>query len=174
MRRIALGFALGVLLAAAPGGAALAAQPEASVLTPEQMGLTEPGQGFYPFFTGLGGSPFQQPATGFFGSGSLTGVGLTAVTSTGATVGTPGFLGFSGLAGTGGSFAISPFALGAAIPFGTGCGVFSVNFCPLFTSTPLQSSFGTSAFGLGGIGLGALGLGTLGTPGLSGQVIVIR
>jgi hypothetical protein len=137
------------------------------------MGLTEPGQGFYPYFTGLGGSPFQQPATGFFGTGNLTGVGLTAVTNTAATVGTPGFLGFSGLAGTGGSFGISPFALGAAIPNGTGCGVFSVNFCPLFSSTPLQSSFGLGGIG-GAFGLGTLGLGAFGTPGLSGQVIIIR
>ncbi len=172
MRGIALGFVLGVLLATAPGGVALAAQPEASVLTPEQMGLTEPGQGFYPYFTGLGTSPFQQPASGFFGLGNLTGVGLTAITNTGPTVGTPGFLGFSGLGGVGiGGAGISPLALGAALPNGTGCGVFSVNFCPLFTSTPLQNTQFQSGLTVSPF---ALAVGGLGVPGLGGQVIIVR
>jgi hypothetical protein len=202
MRRIALGFALGVLLAAAPGGAALAAQPEATILTPEQVGLSNPGQGYYPFFVGAGSNPFQQPGSGFFGSGSLTGIGVTSLATSGAPrVGQPGFSGFSGLpsafspggigAGSVGGFGLggtfggvgfggtpNPFTLGAASLTGTGCGVFSLNFCPLFSSAPLSQGL-TPQFGLGAtpFGLTTPGLGTLGLPGLSGlggQVLIIQ
>jgi hypothetical protein len=169
MRRFALGVALGVLLATMQGGAALAAQPVAAVLTPEQLGLTEPGQGFYPYFAGLGGGS-QQPGAGFYGSGTLTGVGITTLTPRGATVGQPGFLGFSSYPAWGG-FGGSPFALGAASPLGTGCGVFSLGFCPLYTSQPISTGL-TGNLGIGG---GAFGLGGLGGfGGLGAQVIVIR
>jgi hypothetical protein len=171
MRRFALGVALGVLLVTAQGGAALAAQPVAAVLTPEQLGLTEPGQGFYPYFTGFGGSTSQQPLAGFFGTGTLTGVGITALTATGATVGQPGFSGFSTfptLVGPGGS----PLAFGAASPLGTGCGVFTISFCPLYTSQPIGTGLNQGfGFGAGGFGFG--GLGGFG-GGLGGPVIVVR
>jgi hypothetical protein len=169
MRRFALGVALAVFLATAQGGAALAAQPVAAVLTPEQLGLTAPGQGFSPYFTGFGTSPFQQPAAGFFGSGTLTGVGITALTARGATVGQPGFSGFSTfptLVGPGGS----PLAFGAASPLGTGCGVFTISFCPLYTSQPIGTGL-NQGFGGGGFGFG--GLGGFG-GGLNGQVVILR
>ena len=180
MRRIALGFALGVLLAAAPGGAALAAQPEATVLTPEQIGLSNPGQGFYPYFTGAGGSPFGQPGSGFFGSGSLTGIGVTSLATTGGPqVGQPGFLGFSGLPsafspGGIGAGTIGGFGLGGSFG-GVGCGVFIPHFCPLYTSVPLGQGL-TPQFGLSAVpfGLATPGLGTFGLPGLGGQVLIIQ
>ena len=167
MRRFALGVALGVLLATTQGGAALAAQPEAAVLTPEQLGLTEPGQGFYPYFTGFGGGNSQQPAAGFFGLGTLTGVGITALTARGATVGQPGFSGFSTFPTLLGPFG-SPLSFGAASANGTGCGVFSLGFCPLYTSQPIGTGLGV---GGGGFGLGALG-GFGG--GFNGSVIIVR
>ena len=170
MRRIALGFALGVLLATAPGGAALAAQPEAAVLTPEQIGVTEPGQGFYPYLGGVGiTGPFQQPNTGFFGTGNLIGVGLTASPTTLGTspVGSFFFTGFSGFPGVGGTTGLNPFILGAVPLSGGSCGVFSLNFCPLYSSTPIQSPFQSgltgSPFGLGGLGFGT-----------GGPVIIVR
>src|SRR5207237_5116276 len=138
-------------------GAAFAAQPVATVLTPDQTGLTEPGQGFSPYFTGFGGSPFQQPAAGFFGTGTLTGLGITALTATGATVGQPGFSGFSTFPTLVGPFG-SPLSFGAASANGTGCGVFTWSFCPLYTSQPigtgLNQGFGLGAgqFGFGGLG----------------------
>jgi len=171
MRRFALGVALGVLLTTAQAGAALAAQPEAAVLTPEQLGLTEPGQGFYPYFTGFGGGSSQQPAAGFFGLGALTGVGITALTARGATVGTPGFSGFSTfptLAGPGGS----PFAFGAASINGTGCGVFSLGYCPQYSSQPFAGGL-NQGYGFGGGAFGYGGLGGFG-GGLNGPVIIVR
>jgi hypothetical protein len=157
MRRFALGVALGVLLMTAQGASALAAEPVAAVLTPDQMGLTEPGQGFYPYFTGFGGGSFQNPAAGFFGRGTLTGVGITALTVTGAPVGGPGYSGFSTFPTLVGPFG-SPLSFGAASANGTGCGVFTWSFCPLYTSQPIGTGlnqgfgFGAVPFGLGGLG----------------------
>jgi hypothetical protein len=162
MRRIALGFALGVLLASAPGGAALAAQPDASVLTPGQLGLTEPAQGFYPYFVGAGNTPGQQPAVGFFGTGGIQGLGVTsAFTSAIPGPGQPGYWGFSGFPPFGGS----PFALGAASYYGTGCGVFSLSYCPLFTSQAVTTGL---TGGIGGFPVGAAGFPGVGFPGVGG------
>jgi hypothetical protein len=156
MKRLALGLAFGALLAAAPLGAAAAAPLDgvslpgdavATVLTPDQAGITEPAQGFYPYFTGLGGGPFN--GTSFWGNSTVSGIGVTALPPQQGLVGTAGFLGFSGLGGAG--FGGSPFAVGAYSPLGAGgCGVFSLGFCPPYTSYPIGSAYG-SGFGASGV-----------------------
>src|SRR4051794_5677434 len=59
MRRFAVALALAAYVAGAPVSAALEAEPlapAASVITAEGLGLDTPAQGFYPYFTGVGGT----------------------------------------------------------------------------------------------------------------------
>ena len=88
MKRLALGLAFGALLAAAPFGAASAA-PVDTVLTPAQAGITEPAQGFNPYFTGLGGGPYN--GAGFWGNSTVSGIGVTSMVPQQGLVGTTGF-----------------------------------------------------------------------------------
>jgi hypothetical protein len=108
MRHLGVALALALLLVVGSGQAAaadestlyLAGQAEGlsallagdlgaapAVLTPEGLGLTEPAQGFYPYFLGV-------PVRGY-----------------------------------------APPALGL-----NGCGVFSINYCPFFSSAPFFST----------------------------------
>lgn len=78
MRRLVLALAIGALTAVGPamaGEAAAAAEAaalpevESAILTPTELGLAEPAQGFYPFF---GGTGFNTTTIGGFGSGINT------------------------------------------------------------------------------------------------------
>ena len=159
MRRLLVALAVAVLAASGPAAAAQAAgvgEAEAylvvpvgdasgALLTPDQLGLTNPGQGFYPYFLSPG-----QGSNGILNGGGLNGFGLGGVAPGGLTAANL----FSG--------------------FG-GCGIFSIAFCPFFSAAPFTSTFlsqNGGRLGLGGAlgtgGLSPFGLGGLFTPGFFG------
>jgi hypothetical protein len=128
MRRLLIALAVAGLVAGGSGAVAQAsdldnARPAAgAVLTPDQIGITQPAQGFSPFFVGAGGS-------------NLGGIGLGGVAPT--TLGTSAF--FSGFGGCG-AFSIS------FCPFFN-----SQPFTQTFLATN-GGQLGLGLTGLGGIG----------------------
>src|SRR5262245_59237647 len=85
MRRVGLALALAALAAVAPwvaGFAGAAGEPEGfapgTVLTPTELGITDPAQGFYPFFPS-GGSNLANNF-GLFALGGFNGCGAFSVT----------------------------------------------------------------------------------------------
>ena len=176
MRRLVAALVLAALAAAVPGAPVQAGEAEVylvvsadqvpallagglvsedAVLTPEAVGLADPGQGFYPFFAGLGtGVPISALSGGATGTLPL-GLGSIALGVTGS-----GIIGLGGLNG------------------GGGCGIFGIGFCPFFQAAPFTSTFpgaggtlGLSNQFLGG-GLGLAGTGTLGLGNV--RIIVLR
>lgn len=164
MRRLVVALVLGAFAATVPvaashaanatgpesyvldmAGAAASGQSGAyTVLTPGQLGLTEPGQGFYPYFPGFRGNQ------GFFGFGGFGGCGAFSFlycpfftsSAIGATYNGFGNLGLNSPFGLGG--------LGFGTGLGTGLGAASATaFNPFLNGigVPSAAAFGNSPFG---------------------------
>jgi hypothetical protein len=133
MRRLLVALAVAGLVAGGSGAVAQASgldntRPTVdAVLTPDQIGITQPAQGFFPFFNGAGGQ----------NGSNLGGLGLGGVAPTNLTSAAL----FSG--------------------FG-GCGVFSISFCPQFSSPPISQTFLLANGGSLGLGSPFAGLGGVG------------
>jgi hypothetical protein len=142
MRRLFVALAVAGLLASGSGAVAQASGLDdtrpalGTVLTPDQIGIIQPGQGFFPYFVGAGGH-----------SGTnLGGIGLGGVAPT--TLGTSAL--FSGFGGCG-LFSIAFFPLFSAQPFSQTFPL--ANGGSLGLGSPLQGL----GFGLGfGKGFGSL------------------
>lgn len=150
MRHLVVALAIAALVLGAPGGAAQAAgageqQAHYTVLTPEQVGLTEPAQGFYPFFAGFGqgGTPLG------------TGIGLGGLAP--VTLGTNAL--FNGLGGCG-LFSASFCPFFSAAPYTSTFISQGTSGLGGPTTTGLGGLFGNNLLGGGLLGAGAgLGLG---------------
>jgi hypothetical protein len=150
MKRLVVVLAAAALALGAPAYAAQAASDgdlagQYSVLTPDQIGVTEPAQGFLPYFVGVGGSS----------RGSGIGLGGLAPT----TLGTSAV--FNGLGGCG-IFSSSYCPFFASSPFS------STFLSQGFNLAGVPPTAGLS--GLGGLGHGninTLGLGNVNTLGLN-------
>jgi hypothetical protein len=138
MRRVGLALALAALAAAAPwvaGFASAAGEPEGfapgAVLTPTELGITDPAQGFNPYFPSTGNSLGNN--FGVFPLGGFNGCGAFSVTFCPFFSAAPYWSTFSQVGGT--------------LGIGAGLGS-SVFFNPYFNSR----------FGLGGLGFGGGGI----------------
>jgi hypothetical protein len=146
MRRFVVALAVAGLVASGSGAVAQAsgldrtAPRASSVLTPDQVGITQPGQGFFPFFNGAGGQ----------NGSNLGGLGLGGVAPN--TLGTSAL--FSGFGGCG-VFSINFCPQFSAAPF---------------TSTFFLQNGGALGLGFGGAGgVGGVG-GVGGAGGAGGQL----
>jgi hypothetical protein len=156
MRRLLVALAVAGLVASGSGALAQAsglddARPAlGSVLTPDQLGIPQPGQGFFPYFVGAGGQ----------NGSNLGGLGLGGVASTG--LGASAL--FSGFGGCG-AFSIAFCPLFSAQPFSQT--FLQANGGSIGLGSPLQGLGLTNNLGLGGFGgFGGLGVGL--NPGLFG------
>ncbi|HLH26959.1 MAG TPA: hypothetical protein VK066_30910 [Chloroflexota bacterium] len=155
MRRLLAALVLAGLMASSAGVVAQASGLDdtrpapGAVLTPDQIGITQPGQGFFPFFVGAGGQ----------NGSNLGGIGLGGVAPT--TLGTSAL--FSGFGGCGVfSIAFCPFF--SAQPFSQT--FLLANGGSLGLGSPLQS-LGLGSLGFGGLGFGLFGPGLIGFGGLT-------
>jgi hypothetical protein len=154
MRRLLVALAVAGLVASASGAVAQAsgfddARPSpGAVLTPDQIGITQPGQGFFPFFAG---------ASGQNGS-NLGGIGLGGVA--------PVTLGPSALFGACGVFSIAFCPLFSAAPFSQT--FLLANGGSLGLGSPLQALLNNNV-GLGGVGINSSLFGTGTNFGLGGS-----
>jgi hypothetical protein len=164
MRSLVVALVVAGLIAFGSGPAAQASGLDdtrpvpGSVLTPDQIGITQPGQGFFPFFVGAGGQ----------NGSSLGGLGLGGVAPNGLTTAAL----FSGFGGCGvfsinfcPQFSAAPFtqtflsqngsALGLGGPLGGlgGAGTFGGGF----GQVSAQAVGGNTLSGLGGAGFGLPG-----------------
>jgi hypothetical protein len=160
MRRVGLALALAVLAAAAPwaaGFAGAAGEPEAytpgAVLTPTELGITDPAQGFYPFIPSGGNNANNQ--FGLFALGGFNGCGAFSIGFCPFFSSPPYWSTFSqvGTLGLGGG-------VNSQLGTGLGGGAFGNG---LFGNPFLANRFGTSLTGLGGLGQ---------FPGFSGTIII--
>jgi len=155
MRRVGLALALAVLAAVAPWAAGLAGaagEPEAytpgAVLTPAELGITDPAQGFYPFIPSGGNNANNQ--FGLFALGGFNGCGAFSIGFCPFFTSPPYWSTFSqvGTLGLGGGFNNQ---------FGIGLGGGLIG-------NPFRTNrFGTNLTGLGGLG---------GFPGVNGTFII--
>ncbi|HZR99087.1 MAG TPA: hypothetical protein VFE37_10295 [Chloroflexota bacterium] len=143
MRRLLVALAVAGLVASGAGAVAQASGLDdtrpalGTVLTPDQVGITQPGQGFFPFFVGAGGQ----------NGSNLGGIGLAGAAPT--ALGTSAL--FSGFGGCG-VFSISFCPFFSAAPF---------------SQTFLLANGGSLGLGspLQGLGLNNLAFGANAVPG---------
>jgi len=137
MRRVGLALALAALAAVAPwvaGFAGATGEPESfapgAILTPAELGITDPAQGFNPYFPSSGNSIGNN--FGLFALGGFNGCGAFSVTFCPFFSAPPYW---------------STFSQVGTLGIGSGLGS-SAFFNPYFNNR----------FGLGGLGFGAQGI----------------
>src|SRR3954468_21732242 len=156
MRRLLVALAVAGLVAGGSGAVAQASgldttrSAAGAVLTPDQIGITQPAQGFFPFFNGAGGQ----------NGSNLGGIGLGGVAPTGLTSAAL----FSGFGGCG-VFSISFCPQFSAQPYSQTFVL--ANGGSLGLGSPLGGLGGVGGVGCGGVA--ANGIGANNTGQLSAQ-----